>query len=117
MLVSLLPGLRDLRTPLATGYLWVVGLWLILHDRVPKSVEQATGPIRSLYELSDLHGATVTLAALTFVTYLLGSTPNTYRLNYGDEQGNPSSLLTFFPGPGSSPRACVTPIVTRTGVY
>jgi hypothetical protein len=72
VLASLLPGLRDFRTPLATGYLWVVALWLILHDWVPKTVEQATGPIRSLYELSSLLGTTVTLAAISFVAYLLG---------------------------------------------
>ena len=26
--------------------------------------------------------------------------PDTYHLYYGDEQGSPSSLLTFFPWPG-----------------
>ncbi len=29
--------------------------------------------------------------------------PDTYHLYYGDEQGSPSSLLTFFPWPGVSP--------------
>ena len=28
--------------------------------------------------------------------------PDTYHLYYGDEQGSPSSLLTFFPWPGVS---------------
>ena len=28
--------------------------------------------------------------------------PETYHLYYGDERGSPSSLLTFFPWPGSS---------------
>ena len=73
MLASLLPGLRDLRTPLATGYLWVVALWLVLHDWVPGSVEAATGPIKSLYQLGTFGGDAVTLAALSFIAYLLGS--------------------------------------------
>ena len=29
--------------------------------------------------------------------------PETYHLYYGDEQGSPSSLLTFFPWPGVPP--------------
>ena len=73
MLASLLPGLRDLRTPLAVGYLWVVALWLLLHDWWPESVEAATGPTKFLYELSALLGSAATLAALSFVVYLLGS--------------------------------------------
>jgi hypothetical protein len=73
MLASLLPGLRDLRTPLATGYLWVVALWLLLHNRIPDSVEHATGPIKSLYQLGTFVGDTAVLAALSFVAYLLGS--------------------------------------------
>ena len=28
--------------------------------------------------------------------------PDTYHLYYGDEKGSPSSLLTFFPWPGSA---------------
>lgn len=73
MLASLLPGLRDLRTPLATGYLWLILLWLLLHDYLPKSTEGATGPIRSLYELGGLLGSAAVIAALSFVAYLLGS--------------------------------------------
>jgi hypothetical protein len=73
MLASLLPGLRDLRTPLATGYLWLTALWLLLHDRLPKNVDEARGPFRSFYEAGVLVGNTACLAALSFVAYLLGS--------------------------------------------
>jgi hypothetical protein len=73
MIASLLPGLRDLRTPLAAGYLWIVGLWLLIHQHVPKTVGNATGPIRSLYELGNIVGSTASLAALTFVAYIIGS--------------------------------------------
>jgi hypothetical protein len=73
VIASLLPGLRDLRTPLTTGYLWLIALWLLLHDRLPKSIDDATGPIRSLYELGGFLGSTAVLAAVSFVAYLLGS--------------------------------------------
>jgi hypothetical protein len=57
VLSSLLPGLRNLRTPLAVGYLWIVALWLLLHDHIPKTLEQAaTEPAKSLFELGSLLG-------------------------------------------------------------
>lgn len=37
MLASLLPGLRDLRTPLAAGYIWLVAVWVALEPRIPNS--------------------------------------------------------------------------------
>jgi hypothetical protein len=85
MLASLLPGLRDVRTPLATGYLWLVALWLVLHEHVPKSVEEASGPIKSLFELGALLGATVLLAALSFIAYLIGTMlrPNPSQNDFG----------------------------------
>jgi hypothetical protein len=49
MLASRLPGLRDLRTPLATGPLWLIAVWLVVHNHVPLSTEQAQGPMRSLF--------------------------------------------------------------------
>ena len=73
MIANLLPGLRDLRTPLAVGYLWLVALWLLLHKYLPTSIDAAKGPLKSLYELGDFVGEGVVLAAVTFVAYLLGS--------------------------------------------
>jgi hypothetical protein len=73
LIANLLPGLRDLRTPLAVGYLWLVALWLLLHKYLPTSIDAAKGPLRSLYELGDFVGEGIVLAAMTFVAYLLGS--------------------------------------------
>ena len=42
--------------------------------------------------------------------------PDTYHLYYGDEQGSPSSLLTFFPWPGVSPGRQGAGMTTATGV-
>lgn len=110
MLASLLPGLRDLRTPLATGYLWVVALWLLLHDQIPVTVQEAQGPIKALYQLGALVGNTAMLAALTFIAYLLGSmlrmrpSPNfvrivhAFRFEYyfeSEERSGPRFVLDF----------------------
>jgi hypothetical protein len=51
----------------------MVGLWLLLHDWIPVSVEEAHNPIRPLYQLAALVGSSAVLAALSFVAYLLGS--------------------------------------------
>jgi hypothetical protein len=52
MLASLLPGLRDLRAPVVTGYIWLIVLWLLLEDHVPRPSE-ARGALQSLYELAQ----------------------------------------------------------------
>jgi hypothetical protein len=70
---QLAPRSEELRTPLATGYLWIVVIWLLLHDSVPDSTEHAQGRIKSLYPLGTFVGDAATLAALSFVAYLLGS--------------------------------------------
>ncbi len=72
MLLNLLPGLRDLRTPLAVGYLWLTVLWLIFHDRVSASIGDE-GLISDVADLVRLAGATPTFAALTFTAYIVGA--------------------------------------------
>jgi hypothetical protein len=72
MLVSLLPGLRDLRTPLATGYLYFLLAWAALgRDRVlPEAPNRF---LARLFDLSTILGTSVTIASLSFAAYLLGS--------------------------------------------
>jgi hypothetical protein len=72
MLMSLLPGLRDLRAPLAAGYLWLAGIWLLLIDSIPVS-SKATGILKNIYALTHDLGRGTTLAAITFIAYLIGS--------------------------------------------
>jgi hypothetical protein len=72
MLMNLLPGLRDLRAPLAAGYLWLVGLWLLLADAVaPRTT--ATGVLAHVYVLTTALGRGTVLAAISFVAYLIGT--------------------------------------------
>lgn len=72
MLASILPGLREIRAPLAAGYLWLVTAWLLLHDRVDTGTD-APGAVEALQELRDAIGVGGVAAAATFVAYLLGA--------------------------------------------
>jgi hypothetical protein len=69
MLLSLLPGLRDLRTPLAVGYLWLFFVWLVWGDAIPP-VDRATGLTKRAYELVEIFGATGGISVLTFLAYI-----------------------------------------------
>ena len=72
MLMSLLPGLRDLRTPLATGYAWLIVGWLLASELLP-SKDAATRGAAALYRLGDLVGGPAVLAGVSFAAYLVGS--------------------------------------------
>ena len=72
MLTNLLPGLRDLRTPLATGYLYLAALWIVFGGLLPDN-DSATGLIARIYELDGVLGTSTLLAGLSFVASVLGS--------------------------------------------
>jgi hypothetical protein len=65
MLLNLLPGLRELRAPLAAGFLWLFAAWLAFEGAIP---EPAGAP-----EFFDQFEAVGAAAALTFAAYLVGS--------------------------------------------
>ena len=69
---KLLPGLRDLRAPLAAGSIWLLAIWLAM-DWTPPDAAHATGIWRNLSELDGVVGAVGRGAALAFGVYLLGS--------------------------------------------
>ncbi len=72
VLSSLLPGVRDLRGPLAAGYIWLLILWLWFADTLP-SEETATGVFATLYRLGNLVSSLGIVAALSFVAYIVGA--------------------------------------------
>ncbi|MDQ3983305.1 MAG: hypothetical protein M3271_11565, partial [Actinomycetota bacterium] len=72
MLTSLLPGIRELRVPLATGYLWLVALAIAIEPHVPGRAE-ARGLAATLYRLADASSVLGVGVALSFVAYLVGS--------------------------------------------
>ncbi len=72
MLASLLPGIRELRAPLAAGYIWLLALWVALETQFPEERE-ATGLIASWYRLAD-ELSTVGLGfVVSFVAYIVGA--------------------------------------------
>jgi len=72
VLMNLLPGLRELRTPLAAGYTWLLSAWLVFYDRLPNRRE-AHGAVLALYQLTDVVGKPVLLTATSFAAFLIGS--------------------------------------------
>ena len=73
--MNLLPGLRELRAPLAAGYLWLAGLWLSLTHAgwLPSTRPPGNGEVARLWDLGGALGKTLVLAAVTFIAYLIGS--------------------------------------------
>lgn len=64
-MLSFLPGVRELRAPLAAGYLWLLAGWVAFGDRLsaPTQVEK----------LVDQFAPVGQAAALTFAAYVVGS--------------------------------------------
>jgi len=72
VLASVLPGLRELRAPLAAGFLWLTVLWVILADEVPSS-DEATGALERLYRLEPVISDLGRAAVASVAAYLVGS--------------------------------------------
>jgi hypothetical protein len=71
MLSSVLPGVRDVRTPLVTGYAWLIALWLLFADWNP--AQRAGAQLRSVFSpLTTSLGSGPILALVTVVAYLFG---------------------------------------------
>jgi hypothetical protein len=75
VLMNLLPGVRELRAPLVSGYLWLISAWLVLARLhwLPVDRPSGSGEVARLWDLSGILGRTVLLAAISFVAYLIGS--------------------------------------------
>jgi len=71
MIASLLPGIRELRNPLAAGSLWIVVLWLSLREVIP-SRGNAVGLVADVYNLIEQFGFPALIAVLAFCAYVLG---------------------------------------------
>ena len=71
MIASLLPGLREIRAPLAAGYIWLVFAYFVIGK--PTQVNDAPGPFQELLEVLPALGTTATAIAISFIAYLIGS--------------------------------------------
>jgi hypothetical protein len=72
MLSTLLPGIRELRAPLAAGYMWLLAGWIALEPHIPAATS-ATGLIASVYRLDDALSGFGLAVAASFAAYLIGS--------------------------------------------
>jgi len=63
MLINLLPGVRDLRTPLAVGYVLLITVYLSVADRLV-TWAAAPGVVKDVGKLAARAGAGPTLAAV-----------------------------------------------------
>lgn len=72
MLANLLPGLRELRVPLAAGFLWLLAIWFWVEPLVPDAGD-ASGALASAYRLSGVLSVIGLGAGLTFAAYIVGS--------------------------------------------
>ncbi|MGW5188934.1 hypothetical protein ACWEOO_06750 [Kribbella sp. NPDC004138] len=95
MITSLLPGLRDLRVPLAVGYAWLTVFWFLIGGSLPTE-QDAVGVLARVYQLGHVVGSTAMLAALTFIAYTLGAvvTSNAATAYFATRVGRALILLS-----------------------
>jgi hypothetical protein len=73
VLAGLLPGLRELRAPLAAGYLWLLLLWLAFGDEFPSAGEVHPGPVERLYQLEPVISSLGLAVVASVGAYVVGS--------------------------------------------
>src|SRR5215218_5912678 len=73
--MNLLPGLRELRAPLAAGYLWIIAafLWLSELKWLPTRRPGGEGWEQAIWDIGASLGKAPLLGILSFVAYLIGS--------------------------------------------
>jgi hypothetical protein len=97
MFSSLLPSFRELRTPLASGYLWLLDLWLVIGDHLPRR-RPVSGPVAQLWDLSGYFGKGMLIGATVFAAYLVGSLIEINPLQMWDYGGRPAWLTAAWDG-------------------
>jgi hypothetical protein len=75
MIAQIVPGLREVRAPLAGGVLWILLVWLAFGDRVPtrREVELRGGVLSRLYEADTVVSQLGRGVLFGVAAYLLGS--------------------------------------------
>lgn len=71
MLAQILPGFRDFRTPLVTGYLWLTVIWVIAGSPLPDT-ESETGVMGAINAIVTFLSPAIFLTVMSFVAYLIG---------------------------------------------
>lgn len=73
--MNLLPGLRELRAPLAAGYLWLIWTWLCLSELgwIPSKRPAGDDLVARVWDIGEGIGKAALFAILTFLAYLIGT--------------------------------------------
>jgi hypothetical protein len=71
LLAQILPGFRDFRTPLVTGYLWIVVLWILAGMPLPNK-NATDGVMGAINAFGEFFTPTVYIAVLSFLSYVVG---------------------------------------------
>ena len=77
-MIAALPGLREIRSALAGGYLWLFLLWLLFDPSLGKT-DFVGEPFRSAHHVGEILGPVAKGVATTFAAYLLGTFVNEGR--------------------------------------
>lgn len=71
MLAQILPGFRDFRTPLVTGYVWLIILWIFVGMPIP-SKDEKTGILGLINSAEAYLTPAAYLAVISFAAYMIG---------------------------------------------
>lgn len=69
---SLLPGLREVRAPLAAGYALAAAVWIFFHDGIRQTAD-SNGSLTATREMLQLVGTPGRAVAASFCLYLVGT--------------------------------------------
>lgn len=73
MLGNVLPGLRELRAPLAGGYLWLLLAWMVWGDKLPDKGAEKADPLDRLYRLEPVITSIGLAIVASVAAYIVGS--------------------------------------------
>ncbi len=96
MLTNLLPGLREIRAPVVSGYLWLVFFYLLLHDDLPTRATAAPA-VQPLFQLGDRLSVVGIATVASVAAYLVGSAMQEVLMLVG-RLGSPRRPLYGEPG-------------------
>lgn len=71
LLAQILPGFRDFRTPLVTGYLWLVVVWTLIGMPLPDK-DATTGVMGAINAFGNFLTPTIYVGVLSFLAYVIG---------------------------------------------
>jgi hypothetical protein len=109
MLANLLPGIREIRTPLAVGYIWLMTFWLWIPQHFKDTVP-STGVPGDIARLAHYSGRAGIAVALSFIAYLVGALSAAL---FDGPSKRTGSLLYYYVGFGTDYYDSERPVTVR----